>query len=201
MTAKNIIIVGLLILVLEGMAGYFYLHYSKSPKAIDLPKNIHQMASTVPQPSDTVAKKAALSLSTDTGFFKVGQNFTINVNLDTFNNETSAADLTIKYDPKLLSPVACDSAKPFLPSTLFARTVFNQIDQKQGLATMSAVADVGKFFNGRNVLTSINFKALKVGPTDVQIVFTPKETRDTNVVSGTEDILESVENYSLNILP
>ena len=111
------------------------------------------------------------------------------------------ADLTLKYDPAIITPAGTDSAKPFKGSESFQKTVFNLADLKHGLATMSAVADLGKEFSGQGELTSLEFKAKSSGPTTITIVFTPDETRDTNVVSDTKDILESVENLSIDVLP
>jgi hypothetical protein len=97
--------------------------------------------------------------------------------------------------------IATNSAKPFQESTIFQKTVFNSADPKTGLATMSAVSEAEQSIPDLAFLTSMVFKALKVGPTEITIVFTPDDTRDTNIVSETKDVLGSVENLSISIQP
>jgi hypothetical protein len=201
MTLKKIIIVGFIVLMLESIAGYVYLTYVREPAEGKTQIQSLNRPSQLPEASITTIKQVELALKTDLGVIKHGDNFKIDVILDTFSAETSAADLTLKYDPAFLSIQATASAKPFSDSTIFSRTVFNSLNAKQGLATMSAVNDLGKYFSGKQILTSLTFRALRAGLTEITIVFTPGETRDTNIVSESVDILSKAEGLSIDILP
>lgn len=197
MTFKKVILIGLIVVMLESIAGYVYLTYRNKPQ----PENPKPVAKMVEKSIPVEGAKASLTLKSGQASVKKGQNLKVDVMLNTFSSNTSAADLTIKYDPISLSLIATDSAKPFQDSRIYQKTVFNSLNTKGGLATMSAVSENGQFFRGNDLLTTLTFKALKVGPTEITIVFTPGETRDTNIVSDAKDILESVQNLSLNILP
>ncbi len=140
---------------------------------------------------------AELILETQSKNIKQGDNFSINVILDTFSNATTASDLTIKYDPTYL--VSTKSNEPFSQSKIFQKTVFNKLDSKTGIATMSAIADLDKTFSGRGILTTVTFRAIKRGTTELKIEYLPNDTRDSNIVSNTTDILESVQNLPLSI--
>ncbi len=199
MTAKKVIIVGLIVLMLESLGGYIYLTY-RQDKVADIKQSHLTELTPLPSASPEL-KKANLSLQSDKTTFKNGEIFKVDLLLNTFAAPVSAADVVIKYDPTFVSLQASASAKPFNSSQLFQKTVFNESNSKQGLATMSAVAEPGKDFTGSSILTSLNFKAIKIGTTAITIVFTPGETRDTNVVSKTEDILESTSDLSVTILP
>jgi hypothetical protein len=183
--------------MLESIAGYVYLTYRNNPtSSMALPINSEPQVSHLP-----LVQKATLDLQTDQVILKKGQLIKVLAYLNTFGNHTSAADLTIHYDPASLIMVASNSAKPFADSKIYQKTVFNNMDNKAGLATMSAVSESSQFFSGQDFLTSMVFKALRVGPTEITIVFTPGETRDTNIVSETKDILESVKNLPIIVQP
>lgn len=198
MSASRVIIVGLIILLLESVGGYIYLRY-REEKSQDIKTvvatNLLQ-ASASPTP-----KRATLTIQPETTEVKKGKIFKADLFLNTFSSKVTAADVVIRYDPAFLMPVATNSAKLFEESPILQKIVFNESNAKQGLATMSAIAENNRDFSGSGLLTSLNFKALKVGKTEITIVFTPGDTRDTNVVSKTEDILESATGLSVDILP
>ncbi len=197
MTIKKVIVIGLIVIMLESIGGYIYLTYREKMSLDPLPQ---------PNPSQqqlvgTPTKKPTLALRTDQASLKKNETITINAVLEGQGNRASAADLTIRYDPEMLNIIATNSATPFAKSQIFQKTVFNAVDTKTGLATMSAVSEIEQPLPDLAFLTSIVFKALKEGPTEITIVFTPDETRDTNIVSESEDILGSVENLPITIQP
>jgi hypothetical protein len=197
MTIKKVIVIGLIVIMLESIVGYIYLTYREKMSLDPLPQ---------PNPSQqqlvgTPTKKPTLALRTDQASLKKNETITINAVLEGQGNRASAADLTIRYDPEMLNIIATNSATPFAKSQIFQKTVFNAVDTKTGLATMSAVSEIEQPLPDLAFLTSIVFKALKEGPTEITIVFTPDETRDTNIVSESEDILGSVENLPITIQP
>lgn len=197
MTVKNILIIGSIIVLLEIIGGYVYLKYSH---AKNIQPVVAEQQAVKPSASPIIEitrKTAEIILETQDMNIKKGDNFSVNVLLDTFSNPTTASDLTIKYDPKFLASIK--TTDPFSPSKLFQKTIFNKIDTKAGIATVSAVADFDSTFSGRGILTTIAFRAIKPGKTDVTVDFTPRETRDSNIVSEYQDILESVQNLSLEI--
>jgi len=198
MTVKNILIIGSIIVLFELIGGYVYLKYSNPKTLSNLSNQPQQISQSSPSPINEIEKKTAeIILETQDKNISRGDNFSISVILDTFSFPATASDLTIKYDPKALSSIKTN--EPFSTSKLFQKTVFNKIDTKSGIATMSAIADLNSPFSGRGVLTTIAFRALKPGKTDIKVEFTPQETRDSNIVSDTTDILESVQNLSLEI--
>lgn len=197
MTAKKILLIGIIVIVIESIAGYLYLQQSQKSPEEPAPRQTSQPEVSVSESTDTKSEMAELSLETQSKNIKPGDNFSVNVILDTFSNQTTASDVTIKYDPQFLTSNKLN--EPFTQSKIFQKTVFNKLDNKAGVATMSAVADIDKSFSGRGVLTTFTFRALKAGTTEIRIEFIPKDTRDSNIVSETADILESVQNLTLTI--
>lgn len=198
MTFKQVIIVGLVVVMLESIAGYIYLTYRGNS---DNPLPALTFTPVATPPVTAVENKALLALRTDQVMTKKGQNITVHAVLEPNGNTASAADLTIRYDPTVLTLIATASAKPFQESPIFQKTVFNSLDAKAGIATMSAVSESEQPVPDLAFLTSMVFKALKVGPAEITIVFTPGDTRDTNIVSETKDILGTVENLSFTVSP
>ncbi len=198
MTFRNIIIIGIIIVILEGIGGYFYLRYSSEEKLTPQIKDEPRQLLNIPTQSVTTENKnATITLETQSKIIHPGDSFTVNVILDTNSASTSASDLTLAYNPTYLKPVK--NTDPFTPSKIFQKTVFNKLDNKIGVATISAIADFDSSFSGRGVLTTILFKALKSGNTQIETVFIPSETRDSNIVSETSDILGEVQNLQLSI--
>ena len=197
MTFKQVILVGLIVLMLESIAGYVYLTY-RSRLTTDLP-----LPSSSPAVSPFVrpASKPTLALRTNQVITKKGQTIPVEVILEPNGHKAVGVDLTIQYDPTALSLIATGSANPFSESRVFQKTFFDDRNPKQGLASMSAISDTEHSIPDMAVFTSMMFKALKVGPTEITIVFTPGETRDTNIISETKDILGSVENLPITIQP
>lgn len=197
MTFKQVVLIGLIVLMLESIAGYVYLTYQKNPT--DLPAVA--TPSPVVDPSINSFPNSKLKLQAKQNTFKKGQIFPVEVILEPDGHQAVGVDLTIKYDPSALSLIATGSANPFSESKIFQKTFFDDRNHKQGLASMSAISDTEHTLPEIGVFTSMMFKALKVGPTEITIVFTPGETHDTNIVSETKDILGSVENLPITIQP
>ncbi len=197
MNFKQVVLVGLIVLMLESIAGYVYLTYRKDPTSTPTP--------TTPSPiTDTSINSfpnSKLKLQAKQTTFKKGQTFPVEVILLPDGSKAVGVDLTIKYDPTALSLIATGSANPFSDSKVFQKTFFDDNNPKPGLASMSAISDTEHSLPDMSLFTSMMFKALKVGPTEITIVFTPGETRDTNIISESKDILGSVENLPITIQP
>jgi hypothetical protein len=197
MTIKKVIVIGLIVLMLESISGYVYLTYREK-----LPPQMPSVAETLLSSSQSQeVAKPLLAVRTPQVLLKKNQTIPIEAVIEGKGVKASAVDLTIKYDPKKLALVASGSAKPFAASPLFQKTVYNAFDAKTGLATMSAVSETEISLPDLATLTTMVFRILQTGPTEITIVFTPGETRDTNIVSESKDILGSVENLPLNIQP
>lgn len=196
MKTRNIIILGLLIAVLELVIGVVYLKQSGRKTVIEPYKQPLQVESS--KSAEVQRVTANLALSSDKTSVKVGQTVLVTVKLNISNGESSASDLTIKYDPGYLSPIA-SASKPFKNGELYEKIVFNAADFKNGVATMSAVSAAFDQVSGEGVLATISFKALKEGQTDVKVVFSPGNTTDSNVVVDAKDVLESTTDLSLQI--
>ncbi len=197
MTFKQVVLVGLIVLMLESIAGYVYLTYRKNPSSL----SVLPSATPIATPSENLIANTKLMLKTKQTEIKKGQIFPVEVILDPHGHQAVGVDLTIKYDPSALSLIATGSANPLSESKVFQKTFFDDRNPKQGLASMSAISDTEHKIPDMAVFTSMMFKALKVGPTEITIVFTPGETRDTNIISETKDILGSVENLPITIQP
>jgi hypothetical protein len=198
MTVKKIIIVGSIIVLLELIGGYLYLKYSHDKKPYQASEfQVQNPAATSSPYPVSEDRTAEIALDTQANNLKRGDNFSVNIILDTFSSPTAASDVTIKFDPQFLSSTKPN--EPFTESKLFQKTVFNKLDAKNGIATISAIADFDKPFVGRGVLSTMTFRTLKAGDTEIKVEYTPEETRDSNIVSDTQDILESVKNLPISI--
>lgn len=202
MTAKKIIIIGVVIAVFELVIGIVYL--KQSGRKNDLPINLSGLKESTQNLSGE-STSAVISLSADKTEVKVSETVLLSVKLTVAGKASTASDLTIKYDPSYLSPALSDPG-PFKKGDIFERIVFNAADLKSGVATMSAISSVSGestsgAFSGEGILATIPFKALKSGQTEVKVVFAPGNTTDSNVVVDAKDVLKNVTNISLQITP
>ena len=148
---------------------------------------------TVPQPTAPVEAEtgALLGLSPAQKTVKVGEEFEVELTLDTKGVGTSGTDVIVDYDPTLVEVLNVR------PGLLYQKYPLNEVDATSGKIGFSAVAEPPKTFSGKGTLAYLKLKALKTGTATFSIEFTKGETIDSNVVqagSGGKDILENVIN-------
>jgi len=148
---------------------------------------------TIPQPTAPIQAEtgALLGFSPAQKAVKVGEEFEVELLLDTKGVKTSGTDVIVSYDPALIEIL--DTR----PGLLYHKYPVNEVDTESGKIGFSAVAEPPKTFSGKGTLAYLKLKGLKAGTATLTIEFTKGETTDSNVVqaqSGGKDILENVIN-------
>jgi hypothetical protein len=148
---------------------------------------------TVPQPSAPAEAEtgALLGFSPAQKIVKVGEEFEVELTLDTKGVATSGTDVIINYDPTAVEVLNVRSG------LLYQKYPLNEIDAASGKIGFSGVAEPPKTFSGRGTLAYLKLKALKAGTAALSIQFEKEATTDSNVVragSGGEDVLDKVIN-------
>jgi len=153
---------------------------------------------TVPQPTAPVEAEtgALLGFSPAQKTAGVGEEFEVELTLDTKGVETSGTDVIINYDPTTVEVLNVR------PGILYQKYPVNEVDAAAGKIGFSAVATPPKTFSGKGTLTYLKLKALKAGTATLSIEFEKDETTDSNVVqagSGGKDTLDKVINAYYSI--
>lgn len=152
-----------------------------------------QISQTVLPPA-TKAQPTQIELVTDKTSVKVGEKFTVTINMLS-DKLTDGADLIINYDPQLML------AEPVIVGTLYNEYPKNTIDVKEGKITVSGISTERAGIKPNGLFGSIVFTAKAPGSSAISLDFTPGSTVDTNVIEqGTgKDILEKVNNVEVKI--
>ena len=148
---------------------------------------------TLPQPSAPVAAEtgALLSFSPAQKVVRVGEEFEVELILDTKSVKTSGTDVIINYDPTVVEVLNVR------PGLLYQKYPLNEVDAASGKIGFSGIATSPKAFSGKGTLAYLKLKPLKAGVATLGIEFTKDVTTDSNVVqagSGGKDVLEKVIN-------
>lgn len=130
--------------------------------------------------------------------YQVGEAVPITIRVATGGKLTDAADLILKYDPKVLSLVSSD----IKIGQIYKDYPVADNDQSLGEVKVSGItppAETG--FGGIGELASLQFKALSSGKTVVSVDFQKDSTIDSNIVEAntTHDMLVAVYNKELFI--
>lgn len=144
-------------------------------------------------PLDVKAQAAAtLALSPSTDSISIGDEFDIEIIVDTDGVDVDGVDAVIDYDNTRLSVVSVTEG------TIFSTYPLNEVSS--GTISLSGI-DLTTPFNGTGTLGTIRFRALQEGTADVEFDFTPGSTTDSNVADSitTDDILDSVTDGSYAI--
>lgn len=134
------------------------------------------------------AEAAVLSLSPEKAEFAINNNFNINLQLDTKNENTTATDVVLTFDPSLLEVIDVS----FGDSPLYP-TNTKIIDNSGGkLSITASQKDAVSSYNGSGRLAILTFKAKSLGTASVVFSCQSNQTNDSNVFKkGTStDILE-----------
>jgi len=150
------------------------------------------------------------SLAVESKSVKVGDQFSVNINLSTGsnagNNETTGTDVVLAYNRDLLEPVDADPTAPgiqILPGKLFelvqankANTTLGEIDFSAGQQPTSkgVVATDG-------LLATVTFKAKAAGRSPLKFIYTAGAVNDSNVIQPTtgRDLLNHVQDGVVTI--
>lgn len=139
------------------------------------------------------ADKTTLSLLSPTSYYKPGDVFDVQVLLIT-KQEVDGVDVFLNYDPTLLEVVAFPVGDSVFDDYLIGPAT------PPGLVSFSAgTKPLGEKFSGLGTVGAITFKALVEGQASLSLQYEAGNTRDSNVVVGGSDILESVKGLDLTI--
>ncbi len=149
--------------------------------------------------SYTTALSASLSLSPSTGSYAVGDDFDVQIMLDTAGQDVSAVDAIVNYDSSVLQ------VTDITPGSIFS-SYPEQSSSASTIEISGLDASTTSPFNGSNgVFATIGFRVLDEGDTNLTFDFTTGSTLDSNVVEASSgqsnDILNSVTNASYSLLP
>jgi len=161
---------------------------------------------------------ASLSLPTERSV-ESGEEFSFPVMVNTDGQSVIAVDVVIDFDPEYLQLLEVNPNSQFGSLETYMPLDDSGSFKKDEVVTKANAGDSLSFgaaafrwstetvlsgFNGvlgpNNPLATLKFKALKAVPdTDIGFQFTEGETTDSNLVSGSQDILAEVTNCSLSV--
>ena len=137
------------------------------------------------------ALAASLSFSPASGNYTVGQDFSLNVILNTQSVSTDGVDLNhLHYDKDKLELLSTNVG------SLYTFTLVNSIDNITGTYSFSQASLGGAHYNGSGTLLTLNFRANVAGTAVATFDFTSGSTVDCNVAATESDVLDSVVNGS-----
>lgn len=127
----------------------------------------------------------------------LGQQLKVQALLSTGGHTVQAVDLVLKYDPNFLEA----SPSAILNGKIFKDYPLGSVDDKNGIIRVSGLTKEKEGFVGGGIFATINFKAQKLGKTQVLVDFQKGETRTSNILddSQSQNILEKVQNLTVAI--
>jgi len=141
--------------------------------------------------------KTRVYLSPSSGTYRVGDSFSVNVVVDTNGKAIDAADIVLRYNNRIFQVLDSDPNKDGIQiqnGNLLSDVQINEVDPARSTINFSKTSQ-SSTFSGVGVLATVNFKAVSEGSRSyVTFYFRKNYSRDTNLVSNGEDILEEVGN-------
>ena len=151
---------------------------------------------------------ATLALLPSSGNYVIGNNFNVDIILNTSGQATAGTDALLTYNPldlQVQDSDAVTAGTQIKPGTLYAIYPSNSVDATTGKIFFSGIITPGGTgYTGTGVLATITFKVLRVASSStVSFNFTLGATNDSNVAEKTSysDILGSVTNGIYNLVP
>ncbi len=188
------LLAGLLVVQIVGAIIYFFI----------LPRTVQPLTTEVNQElrtiDPTVPGNGTIKLQTENNAVSVNDEIAVSVLINTDMRPVEGVDLSLKYDPAYLQPVLVNNL-PFVPGRLFPDVPLNMFDNRQGVASMSAISSLNQNFTGEGTLSLITFKARKTGTTVIKIQAEKDNTTDTNMVADGKEMLNNTEDLSITIEP
>jgi len=137
---------------------------------------------------------AILSVTPEIVSAQAGEEFTIEVTLDTESKSTDGADVVLRYDPEKIEALSV------IAGVTYPEYPIQKIEEGK-ISITGLASSTGPFFSGKDLFASVRFKPLFGGEEVVSIDFTQDSTIESNVAlhgKGT-DILTGVEDSVLYI--
>lgn len=193
MNKKIIILLAIILIAVILSAGYYFLNANSQTQ----PK-----AGTVLKQTNTQNQNgftpAVILLSTSKPDVKVGETFTVSINISS-RSATDGTDIIILYDPQLLA-VESNAEKAVTVGTMYPEYPIN-LDNKAGQIKVSGISPSSEGVVASGLFGTIKFKALKKGTASINLDFKKDSTTDSNVIesSSKKDILEAVQNTQVLI--
>lgn len=128
---------------------------------------------------------ASLNLSSSNSTLQVGEEFWVEVHLDTQNQETLGTDVILIFDPQFFE------AKEIQEGVIYPSYPGKKIDNEQGKIFLSGVANFGTPVTISGVLGKIKFMPKKQGEGQISFAWESGRTDLTNIVpyQGNVDLL------------
>ena len=151
-----------------------------------------------PQLSWVHASEASFLFSPAEVSTNLGDNFTLNVNIDTDGEQVGGAGAKITFDPFFLKVVGIETGKIFsdYPTAAY--------DNTQGNIIISGIVpSINDLYSGSDVFAKVTFSSRLVGKGVVKFNFVPGSTTDSNiaVTYGSGDILAKVNQANITVKP
>jgi len=154
---------------------------------------------TPPAVKSILDSSAKVSLTTSSTNVKVGDQISVVITI-TSTALTDGTDLIINFDPKALEVVPITNV-PVSGGSIYTEYPNNKLDLTKGIIAVSGISSEkdGRLANG--VFGTIIFKAKALGNTNINVMYSPGATDESNVIETAtgKDILGSVQNLQLNI--
>jgi hypothetical protein len=170
---------------------------SSKPTSIVPPPQQKTMQTQV---SPTVPAHSVLSLFPNPVNIASGQKGSINVNIDTSDNEVTAVQLEIAYDPSYITNIKVTPGPLFLNPVV----LFDKNNIKDGRLTyMYGIAPNGQTIKGSGIAATISFTALnKIGDTQLALLPTSLVTArgiSDSVLKQASGTMVKISSSAINI--
>jgi hypothetical protein len=149
---------------------------------------------------------ASFSVSPSSGSYEVGNSFTVQILINTENEDTHGAAVRhLNYNPALLSVVDVQSSAAGVQISsgdLYPRTQVNNVDTTAGQIEFVQLTDTDGVYNSGNeskLFATVIFNVLAAGTANVTFDHELNNTHDSNIVYGGADLLTSVTNGSYSL--
>lgn len=140
---------------------------------------------------------ASLSFSPETVNVSLGEEFTLDIVVNTADEESGGSDVVINFQPEKIE------ALEIVPGKIYPLYLRKKIDNIKGKIIISAGAidDKQPTFKGKGKLATLKLKAKNSGKTNLLFEFMEKATHESNVLANktSQDLLIKVENAEINI--
>jgi hypothetical protein len=132
--------------------------------------------------------------------YKKGDLVTLTVSADSKNDHIAGYDVVLRYDPTLLKVDKVTSLVEGMD--LYQASTPAEVPGLQDLVVtgIQSISQKDPYVFANTPIAEVTFSVLKVGTANVDIVFTPNHTADSNLMNTqTQDILSNVEGLTLQI--
>lgn len=138
-----------------------------------------------------------ISLNSAKTSYKVKEQVSVTIGVETGGKVVGGADVIIHFDPKVLE--ATPSA--ILEGKIFGEYPLKSVDNKNGLISISGITTSGEGFTGLGEFATLNLRAKAVGNTSLTVEYQKNSTTDSNLVEAatSKDVLENIRNLQLTV--